>query len=79
MTFKKKALLAGLFTIVASSAAYAAYTPTHYIERIYFSDAAKVYSVGNMTQFCTGSTYYSGEITNYYSELKIPCRRGGDL
>ncbi|MGB1298601.1 MAG: DUF6289 family protein [Psychrobium sp.] len=79
MTFKKKALLAGLFTIVASSAAYAAYTPTHYIERIYFSDAAKRNQIGDFTQFCNGSRYSNGSTSQYYAELKIPCRRGGDL
>lgn len=79
MNLKKKFLLAGLLTIAASSAAIAAYYPTHYIERIYFSDAAKTKEIGDFTQFCSGSRFSFGGTSPHYSELKIPCRRGGDL
>ncbi|OIQ46569.1 MAG: hypothetical protein BM565_11010 [Gammaproteobacteria bacterium MedPE] len=77
MNFKKKLLLAGFLTATASSAAFAAFYPSHYIERYYYSDAAKKKEVGSLTQFCSGSTYYTGKVTPYFHELTIPCRRGG--
>ena len=74
MNFKKKLLLAGLLTATASSAAFAAFYPSHYIEKEFYSDAAKTKLVGSMVQTCYGRIYRHGEVTQYYSiEAKAPC------
>ncbi|TKB54550.1 DUF6289 family protein [Ferrimonas aestuarii] len=75
---KNKTLVAMLLAGTAfAGAAVAAFYPTHYIERIYYETSAKKNEVGDLTIFCTGSRYQFGEQTPYYSELKIPCKRGG--
>jgi len=62
----------------STSAAIAAFYPKDYVERIYYSSPDKQHEVGDYTQFCNGSIYRSGETTAYYSELRIPCNRGGN-
>lgn len=71
----KKYLLAALVTLAASSAAFAAYSPSHYVERSYFANADLTSYVGSSTQFCSGTFYSSGTTSQYYSELKIPCNK----
>ena len=80
MNFKKKALLAGLFTIAASSVAYAAYKPTHHVEIDYYSDASKTVYVGHVMKSCNGRIKSYGKITKFASEeFRVPCKRNGDL
>ena len=80
MNIKKKILLAGLFTAATSSAAFAAYYPSHYVEKEYYSDAAKTQYSGSLIQTCSGRYHSYGKITEYYTvEIKVPCHRNGDF
>jgi len=73
MNIKKKIILAGLLTAAASSAAFAAYYPSHYVERMYFDSAAKIHSIGESTLMCNGRTYSTGESSQHYNEIKFSC------
>lgn len=80
MNFKKKALLAGLFTVAASSVAFAAFKPTHHVEVEYYSDAAKTQFTGSRIYTCTGRVISVGSTSAYSTEeTRRPCRSGGGL
>ena len=67
-----KFIIAAAATIISTSA-FAAYSPSHYVERVYYQSANNSSIVGESTRFCSGSFYSTGTTTAYYSELKISC------
>jgi len=80
MNIKKKILLAGLLTVAASSAAVAAFYPTHHYERAYYATADKTgRAIGEATQFCSGTYIQTGKTSPHYRGISFPCSSGGGL
>jgi len=73
MNIKKKIILAGLLTAAASSAAFAAYYPTHYVERAYYADATMTVVIGESTQFCSGRYVQTGETSQFHRGIRHSC------
>jgi len=79
MKITKTTTLTALVATLITTVTVAAYYPSHYVERAYYSDASKAQYVGESTQFCSGSYYSTGTVTAYYSELRISCNRNNDF
>ncbi|MBA6263326.1 hypothetical protein [Colwellia sp. Bg11-12] len=67
-----KLIIAAAATIFTATT-FAAYSPSHYVERVYFQSANSNSIVGESTRFCSGSYYSTGSTTPYFSELRIAC------
>jgi hypothetical protein len=72
---KLSKLIIAVATTIITTTAFAAYSPSHYVERVYFQSANNNSIVGESTQFCSGSFYSTGNKTPYYSELQIACNK----
>jgi hypothetical protein len=79
MNIKKKILLAGLLTVAASSAAVAAFYPTHHYERAYYATADKTRVIGEATQYCSGKHVQTGKTSAHYRGISFPCSGGVGL
>lgn len=72
---KNKIKLATLMVVgsLALTSAFAAFYPTHSIEREYYAGPNSTQIVGSMFQNCSGRTIQIGQVTPYYDEGKMPC------
>jgi len=70
--------LIGMHCVLGTSAAFAAWYPSHHQEREYYHDAAKTQHAGHTIQWCSGRFSKYGKITEHYTiEENFPCRGDG--
>ena len=77
MNFNSKTILS-LSALMVLISTYAIAGPKYSTETIYFSDASKTKTVGELTLSCSGSTYAEGQVTSYFTVFNIyECPKSG--